>query len=158
MATALALPLSFPFRDLIVLSAFAVVLGTLILQGMTLGPLIRLLRLKPDDSFNKEISLARMSLLDAAVASLGTPNSGPAKRIRADYEAERLVTVDVKDPQAATHGDELRIHTIRAQRKKLTELRHTGEIDDDVYHALEQQLDWAELAALPPERSEIIEG
>lgn len=158
MATALALPLSFPSRDLIVLSAFAVVLGTLIVQGMTLGPLIRLLQLKPDESLNKEISSARMKLLDAAVASLGDPESAPAKRIRADYDAERLVTTDVTDPQAATHGDELRIHTIQAQRSKLAELRNTGKIDDDVYYALEQQLDWAELAALPPERSELIEG
>ena len=158
MATALALPLSFPSRDLIVLSAFAVVLGTLIVQGLTLGPLIRLLRLKPDDSFNREISAARMTLLDSAVASLGDQTSGPATRIRADYEAERLVTTDVDDPRAATHGDQLRIHTILAQRKKLGEMRRTGEIDDDVYHALEQQLDWAELAALPPERSEMIEG
>jgi NhaP-type Na+/H+ or K+/H+ antiporter len=134
------------------------VLGTLIVQGMTLGPLIRLLQLKPDESLNKEISSARLTLLDAAVASLGDPDSGPAKRIRADYDAERLVTTDVTDPQAATHGDELRIHTIQAQRRKLADLRNTGEIDDDVYYALEEQLDWAELAALPPERSEMIEG
>ncbi len=158
MATALALPPSFPSRDLIVLCAFAVVLGTLIAQGLTLGPLIRLLGFKPDQSLNKEISSARMKLLDAAITSLTDPDSGPAKRIRADYEAERIVTTDVTDPQAATHGDQLRIHTIRAQRKKLADLRNTGEIDDDVYYALEQQLDWAELAALPPERSEMIEA
>jgi hypothetical protein len=120
--------------------------------------LIRLLRLKPDDSFNREISTARMALLDAAVASLGDQTNGPATRIRADYEAERVITTDVDDPRAATHGDQLRIRTILAQRKKLGEMRRTGEIDDDIYHALEQQLDWAELAALPPERSKLIEG
>ena len=38
LAAALALPAAFPFRDLIVLTAFSVVLGTLALQGLTLEP------------------------------------------------------------------------------------------------------------------------
>jgi CPA1 family monovalent cation:H+ antiporter len=46
LATAFALPLDFPGRDEIMLTAFSVVLGTLVLQGMTLRPLMRLLRLK----------------------------------------------------------------------------------------------------------------
>ncbi|MGO8090331.1 hypothetical protein AB9E29_24685 [Rhizobium leguminosarum] len=32
------------------------------------------------------------------------------------------------------------------------------EIDDDVFHMLEQELDWAELAALPPGKDEIVES
>ena len=36
LAAALALPPAFPYRDLIVLTAFAVVLGTLVIQGLTL--------------------------------------------------------------------------------------------------------------------------
>jgi CPA1 family monovalent cation:H+ antiporter len=43
LAAALALPVGFPFRDLIVFTAFSVVLGTLVLQGLTLGPLLRAL-------------------------------------------------------------------------------------------------------------------
>ena len=46
LAAALALPEAFPFRDLIVLTAFSVVLGTLALQGLTLGPLLRALDLQ----------------------------------------------------------------------------------------------------------------
>ena len=38
LAAALALPAGFPFRDLIVLTAFSVVLGTLLIQGLTLKP------------------------------------------------------------------------------------------------------------------------
>jgi NhaP-type Na+/H+ or K+/H+ antiporter len=41
LATSFALPLAFPDRNLIVLSAMCVVLGTLIVQGLTLKPLIR---------------------------------------------------------------------------------------------------------------------
>jgi CPA1 family monovalent cation:H+ antiporter len=46
LAAAMALPESFPYRDLIVLTAFAVVLGTLAIQGLTLKPLLRALDLR----------------------------------------------------------------------------------------------------------------
>ena len=45
LAAALALPTTFPYRDLIVLTAFAVVVGTLVIQGLTLKPLLRALDL-----------------------------------------------------------------------------------------------------------------
>ena len=59
LAAALALPAAFPFRDLIVLTAFAVVLGTLALQGLTLGPLLRALDLQDDDPVGHEVRAAR---------------------------------------------------------------------------------------------------
>ena len=59
LAAALALPAGFPFRDLIVLTAFAVVLGTLSLQGLTLKPLLRALDLQDDDPVGRELSAAR---------------------------------------------------------------------------------------------------
>jgi NhaP-type Na+/H+ or K+/H+ antiporter len=40
LAAALALPEGFPYRDFILLAAFAVVLGTLVIQGLTLKPLL----------------------------------------------------------------------------------------------------------------------
>ena len=52
LATAFALPPDFPGRDLIVLCAFCVVLGTLVIQGRTLRPLLLLLRLEGDGSVN----------------------------------------------------------------------------------------------------------
>src|SRR5262249_51449091 len=55
LATAFALPLDFPGRDPIVLAAFSVVLGTLVLQGLTLKPLLRMLRLGSDGSVEKEV-------------------------------------------------------------------------------------------------------
>ncbi|HWY23279.1 MAG TPA: cation:proton antiporter, partial [Nevskia sp.] len=47
LGTAFALPPGFPGRDVIVLSAFAVVFGTLVLQGLSIAPLIRLLGIAP---------------------------------------------------------------------------------------------------------------
>ncbi len=71
LATALALPHDFPGRDLIVLSAFAVVLGTLILQGFSIRPLIALLRIAPDSSLDEDVVKTRNAMLDAAIVALG---------------------------------------------------------------------------------------
>ena len=49
----------FPYRDLILLCAFAVVLGTLVLQGLTMKPLIRRMGLTDDDPVGREIRLGR---------------------------------------------------------------------------------------------------
>src|SRR5262249_5978683 len=65
LAAAAALPDGFPFRDLIVLTAFAVVLGTLVVQGLTLRPLIHSLDLEDDDPVGREVELARRRALEA---------------------------------------------------------------------------------------------
>ena len=156
LAIALALPARFPSRDLIVLAAFTVVLGTLVVQGLTLGPLIRWLRLPPDDSLAREVVDARARLLEAALASLDDRTDEAAARVRSDYELERAANAD-----GGPHASRLvkpRLASLLAQRVRLAELRREGAIDDDVFHALEQELDFAELAASPPGRLEIVEG
>jgi CPA1 family monovalent cation:H+ antiporter len=61
LAAALALPdgsngaMAFPYRDLIVLTAFSVVLGTLVLQGLTLRPLVDALGFEDDDAIEGEV-------------------------------------------------------------------------------------------------------
>ena len=59
LAAAMALPSGFPYRDLIVLTAFSVVLGTLVIQGLTLKPLLRALNLHDDDPVGREVRVAR---------------------------------------------------------------------------------------------------
>ncbi len=158
LAAALALPASFPARDLIVLTALAVVLGTLILQGLTLGPFIRLLHVERDASLDKEIASARAILLDAAAESLGDRDDELAARLRAELRAERTVAAGGRHPRAVMEVDGLRRKGIAAKRQKLAELRRSGRIEDDVFHMLERELDWAELAASPPDRFQLIEG
>lgn len=158
LATALSLPSTFPQRDLIVLSAFAVVLGTLVVQGLTLGPLIQRLAFPPDSSFDKEVAAARVQLLDAAVESMADRNDALAKRLRDTYEEDRKIAMDGAHPREVSEFDALRRENIAAKRMKLAELRREGVIDDDVFHALEQELDWAELAASSPHRVELLES
>ncbi len=59
----MALPSAFPYRDLILLTAFAVVFGTLVIQGLTLKPLMRALDLHDDDPVGREVRAAREAAL-----------------------------------------------------------------------------------------------
>ncbi|MEP7342138.1 MAG: cation:proton antiporter [Acidobacteriota bacterium] len=156
LATAYALPQGFPGRDVIVLSAFTVVLGTLIIQGLTIKPLIKLLQIKPDTSLEAEISIARTEMMQAAIATLADEQGETANNVRAEYEAARALAKDRSDPQADTEHDRLRRKAIAAQRKALAEIRADGRIDDDAFHRLEEELDWAELNASHPRHLELL--
>jgi Na+/H+ antiporter len=157
LATAFALPPDFPGRNVIVLSAFTVVLGTLVIQGLTLGPLIKLLRLEPDNSLNEEISRARTAMIDAAIARLANKSGEAATAVRAEYEAAGRAARDLTNPQGDTEHDRLRMAAVAAQREVLAALRREGRISDDAFHRLEEELDWAELSAAPSGRFQIIE-
>ncbi|TIV12482.1 MAG: sodium:proton antiporter, partial [Mesorhizobium sp.] len=67
LVVAIALPADFPGRDPIVLAAFAVVLGTLVLQGMSLKPLLRRLNFERDTSIDREVAEARVAIMQAAL-------------------------------------------------------------------------------------------
>jgi Na+/H+ antiporter len=152
LATAFALPFDFPGRDPIVLTAFCVVLGTLVLQGMTLKPLLRVLDLAPDRSLEQEVSRARVAVMQAALDSLDDDPSPAAAAVREQYAAARAVAGNADDPQAATDYDELRLRAIASQRRALHRLRAEGRIGDEAYHRLEEEIDWAELDAAPAGR------
>jgi len=157
LAAALALPAGFPSRDLILLSALAVVLGTLVVQGLTLGPLIGWLRLKADDSMARELSAARLILLDRALDALGTRDDEAAVRVRQSYLEDREASQAGSHPRAGQQVHRLLRKGIKVKRAALAQLRRDARIEDDVFHVLERELDWAELASSPPERFEILE-
>lgn len=159
LATSFALPRDFPARNLIILSAMAVVMGTLIIQGLTLGPVIRWLGVADDDGeTNANISRARTQVLEAGVAAAEREPPAVAAVLKKQLQASMNVALSRHDPQAPTHFDSAHSRAIAAQRSKLHDLRGAGEIDDDVFHILEEELDWLELAALPSSEIEVVEG
>src|SRR3954452_14033607 len=89
LAAAIALPAWFPQRDLAVLTAFSVVLATLILQGLTLTPLIRLLKLDEGDSLKDEVAEGRRRLAEAALAALGNKTGAGVENLRDNYLIQR---------------------------------------------------------------------
>ncbi len=147
LASALALPPGFPMRDLVVFVAFSVVLGTLLIQGLTLGPLMRVLRLRDDDPVAQELRLARERAVAAVLAALPGDLSPAMDLVRRDLKArlmfadETLRGVEPASAYADAYGGAL-----RAARAALFGLRDRGDIGDDAFHALENQLDWLELA------------
>jgi CPA1 family monovalent cation:H+ antiporter len=149
LATAFALPLDFPGRDEIVLAAFCVVLGTLVIQGLTLKPLLKWLAFDEDRSVEAEVSRARVEVMQAAIESLDGGTTEEIVVVRRQYEAARIVAANPDHPQAATDYDELRLRAIKSQRDKLEQLRNEGIIGDEAYHRLEEELDGAELDASP---------
>ena len=145
LATAFALPPQFPGRNVIVLSAFTVVLGTLVVQGFTIRPLVALLRIAPDPSLGKDVAEARRAMIDAALRELAPHSGETADAVRAEYSAARAASTDASRP--VTRYDELHLLALAAERRLLIEWRRKGRILDDAYHLLEDELDRAELHA-----------
>jgi CPA1 family monovalent cation:H+ antiporter len=156
LAAALALPTavgggtSFPYRDLILFTSFAVVIGTLVLQGVTLRPLITRLQLRDDGSVEREVRLARLETLRAALsAAASSPGGEAADLVRRRYQlllrrAEtELVSGDGTEP-APTDAQLIRVATA-AERRRLSSLRADGTIGDAAFQRVEQELDLEEL-------------
>src|SRR5215208_459111 len=105
LAAALALPTAFPFRDLILTTAFGVTLGTLVLQGLTLRPLILRLGLEDDGTVDREVRLARLETLRAAKAAAERcPGAETADLVRHRYELQLRRAEQAFAADGATNG------------------------------------------------------
>jgi CPA1 family monovalent cation:H+ antiporter len=156
LAAALALPdgspqEGFPYRDLIILCAFCVVLTTLVVQGLTLRPLLAMLGLKDDGSVQREVRLARAETARAALSVLAQEQDGHPSIdvLRREYEArvrsgERPAS---GGESSETRMTELQRRAVRAQRQALLDLRARQVIGDDAFHLAEEEIDLLELTA-----------
>jgi CPA1 family monovalent cation:H+ antiporter len=146
LAAAMALPAGFPYRDFILLTAFVVVLGTLVLQGLTLGPLLRLLKLPKDNTVEAEIKLARQAALKATLGELERNASPAADRLRLEYAEALSLARSGHDPRDREHNA-LRRDAVVVARRAIETLRREGTIGDDAYRRVEEELDWMEVSA-----------
>ena len=139
----------FPFRDLILLCAFVVVFGTLVIQGLTMKGVIRRLRLSDDDPVSKEIRAGRTLIYEALLDSVKEDDSLHAKLLRKEYQAvvDLNASPDRDQPLHEVPGGPLRRRAIDAARRKAIELRDREIIGDQAFRTLIQELDWAELSA-----------
>jgi CPA1 family monovalent cation:H+ antiporter len=153
LAAALAFPAHvngapFPFRDLIVLTAFAVVLGTLVIQGLTLKPLLRALGLHDDDPVGQEVERARERALLAALATFDGDTSPAAEAVRQEF-ADHL-RQPTADPQAGearrSRHEDLHQRALAAARQTVFQMREQGDIGDAAFHRLEEEFDWVEMS------------
>jgi monovalent cation/hydrogen antiporter len=154
LAAALALPTGFPYRDLILITAFGVVLGTLVFQGLTLRPLLLRLRLEDDGTVDREVRSARVETLRAAMeAAAACPGAETAELVRHRYDLQlRRAEKELGAPEEAaadTDGLEADAAVVRAAteaaRRRLMALRADATIGDAAFQRVEEELDWADL-------------
>ena len=163
LAAALALPLTtvdgdpFPGRDLILYLTFAVILATLVIQGLSLPFLIRALGLEDDGSVEREEVRARIESADAALARLEElaeeewVREDTAERVRGmfGYRRSRFVArkmgedEDGFEERSQSYQRLLR-ELLAAQRNALVRLRNEETISDEALHRIERDLDLEE--------------
>lgn len=148
MATALALPQNFPQRDAVVLTAFVVVVATLVLQGASLSLMTRKLKLNSEDEAQREVIFARRALAHAAVSSLQNEVGPEAENLRYRFRLLEGTCEDGRGRRPLQRLRELGLRTVHAQRASLEELREKNQIDVETYLGMQEQTDWFELTML----------
>jgi monovalent cation/hydrogen antiporter len=154
LAAALALPLNFPLRNLILFLTFAVILATLVFQGLTLPTLIRRLGVQGDDAEEREELRARLAAANAALERLDElagedwTRDDTVERLHGLYDFRRR-RLKVRAGKIEDDGAEDRSlayqrlvrELLDAQRRAIVRLRNQGVISNDVMHRIERELD-----------------
>jgi CPA1 family monovalent cation:H+ antiporter len=158
LAAALALVEDFPMREIVLFLTFAVIFATLVLQGLTLPPLIKALGIEDDGADEREELLGRRAAVASALerldelAAADWTRDETAERMRLMYEyrqrrfAIRAGEIEDGDGPEAVEDRSRRYQkmvrsVLTAQRERLVELRNRGEISNDVMNRLVRELD-----------------
>jgi Na+/H+ antiporter len=160
LAAALALPTvlrdgsPFPHRDLIICLTFCVILVTLVLQGLTLPPLIRMLGLASGQGPDCEELEARRIAAQAALDQLESAKLRDGAETAEIYDdlashyrnrlANLKVDANPKDATANERHRSLFLEGIAVERATAIRLRDEGRIGDNVLRRIERELDFDE--------------
>jgi CPA1 family monovalent cation:H+ antiporter len=163
LAAALAIPLAtdagdpFPGRDLIVFTTFAVILGTLVLQGLTFPWVVRRAGVEEEPVDVRLEARTALVAVDAALARLdslladGSIEPEIAERLRRFYVLKRSNLGELTDVEAGeasrrmTSYARARRELIDSERAALDELRRSGAIDEEMRRRVERDLDLQEV-------------
>jgi monovalent cation/hydrogen antiporter len=155
LAAALALRADFPAREELLFATFAVILATLVLQGLTLPAVIRWSGMVDDGAEEREELIARRAATGAALARLEELSAeewtydDTIERMRGlyQYRNRRLDARagETADGDGIEHRSRKYQMTVRqvleAQRRAVVDLRNQGVISNDVMHRIERELD-----------------
>lgn len=153
VAAALALPqlqtdgAPLPYRDVVVLLAFAVVLATLVVQGQTLAAVIRWVQVAPEPKIGRndtievrrEVLEAGVGFLDGALRS-DESEQAVARHLRERYDYVLSAVTSQNDAHTATIG-RLQLEVLAEQRRKLAELSAEGTVSLETVRRIERILD-----------------
>ncbi len=156
MALALSLPRSFDLREGIIVTTFGIVLFTLLFQGMTLGPLIKLLGLRQTDKDSAEqyqVLRARLTAKKAALNILeqlrnerGLSNRNYqilSDEISRESEIieDEIDKINLADQELeALELRDSRILLLEAQEDCLRQLSHDGVLGEEAFYSLREEL------------------
>ena len=161
LAAALAIPLAtdagepFPGRDLVLFLTFAVIFGTLVVQGLTLPAVIRVLRLEDDGEDDaRDEAHARIHAAEAALLRLDElaeedwVRTDTAERVRGGYgfRRDRFSALARRRRRRRDRGALARLPATQAraseaERDAVQDLRRSGEISAEVARRVERDLD-----------------
>jgi monovalent cation/hydrogen antiporter len=159
LAAALAVPLSVAGRPQIIFLAFALILITLVGEGLSLPFVIRALRLEEPRRWSDEEAVARMEAAQAALDRLDEieeeerAGESQLKRLRDLYRARFRMCAAVlggEDPETAARQErladygKLRRELIGVERDELLNLRGTGRLNNATMRQIERDLDLEE--------------
>jgi monovalent cation/hydrogen antiporter len=157
LAAALALPVTFPERNLIVLLTFAVILVTLVGQGLTLPLALRRAGWDGTEPEGDEPTAARAAAYQAGLDEIGRarsewPGHAPLFDRLESGLRDRTQHLATEDPdetaerrQERVEHEQIQRGVIAAQRTAVIELRDRGEINDQTLRIIERELDLEEL-------------
>ncbi|MCP3803768.1 Na+/H+ antiporter [Allokutzneria sp. A3M-2-11 16] len=172
LAAAFVLPPDTPHRPVLLLAAFVVVAGTLVLQGTTLPALVRWLKLPAPDPAEDALQRAALlqSMTDAALTRLDEvtgPDDPPEiverlrdrVRHRADSAWERLGRQGALAETPSEAYLRLRLEMLIAEREVFLEARDAGRVDDTVLRSVLETLDIEEsMLDQAADEQEAVEG
>jgi CPA1 family monovalent cation:H+ antiporter len=166
LASALAVPLTlannqaFPHRNLILFITFVVILFTLVLQGLSLKPLIRILGIKGDETESENLQALdlRLRLANAVLAhidgkyAIEIETNETYKRVRDRYARMIAITQKKLDDQEMTeeeinflpHYRQMLLELVEIRRRELNHFRHNNSFSEELIREREWELDLEE--------------
>ncbi|WP_448953414.1 Na+/H+ antiporter [Labrys neptuniae] len=160
LALALSIPEGFPGRDFILVTSFAVILGTVLVQGTTLGLVIGWTKPVEPESERARLTMAQAEAAMAqkqlvTVQSLAYDGEGTLihPRLLERYQRRATMIIDYAErtehytPGLHAHFDVV-LAAIATGRSELIRLHRLGKIDNETLHELERDLDLEELSAI----------
>ena len=159
LAAALAVPVSIADRDAIIFVTFCVIFATLVLMGLTLPFVIRILHVSDDGRMEKQEIEIRIKALEAGMSRLRELE--PTFDTETEWEVEGRIVDEYQhriqhlqghlelgpDGEPVTENavdHRLQNAALQAERGTIQAMRRSGKIPDDVYRAIEYDLDLAD--------------
>lgn len=166
LAAALSIPffiapgIAFPHRDLIIFITYCVIVVTLIVPTLTLPVILKFLHLQEEDNELKQEAIARVRASENSIkyiqifAELENIPVEIVNDFRKQFDRRlKIINTQLNENPYSTLNDEyialkkLIVASIEIERKTLLELRKSGEIHDEVFHRLSDELDLEETRA-----------